>query len=115
MLDIGTFGKSKAAEILADKLSALGPKYTAKVGALLSRYNFILGELTKIDSKVALGLLTAIHQNTIDRCETYPDTIKTYLKNVVSAKYKITFKELDGSKPYKNRKDYPAKPRKYFN
>lgn len=97
-----SFGNSSAALILGEILIN-DKKNRAKVSMMLSSFSRTLHELNKIDSRIALG----IAKNTLgmynERCEDFPNEIKTFLRNVISARYKKWFMDLNGSKTYNNR------------
>lgn len=105
-----TFGGSKAAEILYSNLIELGnPKITAKIGKFTSEFNLTLKELKKIDSRIALGLARTAYNYYLVRADNLPESINTFYKNVISAKFGNWLEEMDSLTPYKFRDDYMKK------
>lgn len=98
----GTFGNSPASITLA-KILADDEKQMGKVGKLLSNFSRMLREISKTDTKVRIGLGRIVFTQYEITAETYPDTFKTYLLNVLSMRYKIWLEENKGQIPYKTR------------
>jgi hypothetical protein len=101
---LGTFGNSPASITLA-KILANDEKQLGKVGKLLSSFSLILHEISKTDTKVRMGLANLVFTQYKTTAETYPDTFKTYLLNVLSMRYKIWLEANKAQIPYKTRKN----------
>jgi hypothetical protein len=109
MLDPRTFGGSRAAEVLVERLKAHDSKMINKVGHIWVSYSQTFNEIKKLDSRISIGLAKLVYHNAIGKADTFPDDIKTYFKNIISARYRVFLIERDAHKPYKHRADYPAK------
>lgn len=99
----GTFGNTAAAVRLATFL-AQDEKQMAKVGNLLSKFSSTLNELTKMDSRMRLGIAKIVMHHYKHLAENYPSTFNTYLSNVISMRYRIWLENQDSQTPYKFRK-----------
>ena len=97
-LDSHTYGNSKAAEVLAKLLKKYDYNVRA-VGRHWGDYSHTMTELCKwvrMDTAVRLHLADLFHHdmmNTLDECNLETD-VRTYLKNVMAAKWKQTQKKL---------------------
>lgn len=107
MLQQNTFGDSKAAIVLA-KMITPNTNLSKSIGNFLGGYNRTLNELTKIDSRIALGLGKTVFLQVSKKTEEYPPEINTFLNNVVHTIHKKFQEKLNGLKPYKFRADHPA-------
>ena len=106
-MDKNTFGGTKAAEILVDRLSHQEVKVASKIAKLLTTFSTSLNELKKINSKVALYFAGFAYKASLQSCENLPLGVRTYTTNVVKTKYKTFLTEMDGRKAYLRRKDHP--------
>ena len=111
MLDPRTFGGSRAAEVLVEILKTHDFKTIRKIGRFWSYYTETLSELTKLNSKVAIRISGVVYHKAITDTDVFSSDIKTFLRNIVSTKYKIFLNEMDGLTPYKKRVDNPNKKR----
>ena len=108
MLDPGTFSGTEAGKILAGILSN-EPKLSKKITRMLSAYGRVHNELSKIDSRIAIGFENSYYKNLILYSDQYPSGIKTFLKNVIIAKHRKWMVQMDGHNAYKRRADYKGK------
>lgn len=109
MLDSRTFGGSRAAEVLVERLKSYDSKMTGRVGRFWVSYTQTMNELKKLNSRTSISLAKLILHNSIIKAETFPEDIKTYLRNIINARYKIFLSEMNGLTPYKKRVDNPNK------
>lgn len=109
MLDPRTFGGSRAAEVLVERLKAHDSKMINKIGRFWVGYTQTINELKKVDSRISIGLAKLVYHNATIKAGTFPDDIKTYLENIISARHKIFLNEMDALTPYKKRADNPNK------
>jgi len=115
MLDNNTFGNSRGAKVLTDKLKSHLPKMTKHIGDTLSNYGRELNQLKKLDSRIAIKLSRFLFHQLIDNINNnqnpnkYPEDIKTYLCNVIHTINKEFLVKMDSQKPYKKRPDNPNK------
>ena len=88
-LQRNTFGDSKAAMVLAERLSVLDKRsLTAKVGRLLSFFNLTLKQLPKLDNKIFIQVSKLVYDDVILKADDLPKEVSSYVKNILSAKYK---------------------------
>jgi len=97
-----TFGKTPAALVL-EKLLVDDDKNRRKLSTLYGSFGRTLNELSKIDSRIGIGLAKTVTANYILRSEDFPTDIETFFANVISAKYKLWLKEQNAIKPYTQR------------
>ncbi len=102
MLENFTFGNSPAAVTLVKIINDnnISP---IKIGKLLANFNHTLKELSKIDTKVSISLVTVFYHQKMEVINTYPIIVKSYLKNVVTTKYRMWLDTQKAAKPYKTR------------
>lgn len=105
MLDIGTYGNTPAAiklvEIINEKNINSYP-----IGKLLCAFNTTLNELTKINSRIGIGLVKMVYMQSSEKAKKLNPEISSYVQNVLSTKYKLWIKERNGNIPYKVRKEW---------
>lgn len=94
-LDQFTFGKTKAAIVLAERLSIWNDDNTiGYVTTLLCQSNSTVKEIDKIENTKVRAYLLELHaKNVAQRIKNnhnIPDYIKTYLNNVAQSKIKLT-------------------------
>lgn len=97
-----SFGTSPAALVLSEMLIE-DKKNAAKVSMLLNSFSRTLHELTKIDSRIALG----IAKNTLEifdkKSQHFPVEYNSFIRNVIRGRYKNWFLEQNGIQSYNNR------------
>ena len=104
MLDKGTFGGTPAAHKLVEILNDNPNLPSGKVNVLFSGFNKTLNELILInDSRVRFYLSNMVFLETRNRISHYPDEIKTYMGNIITAKYRVWLKTQNSQTPYKFR------------
>lgn len=102
MLDSGTFGNSPAAITLVDIINEKNIPH-AKIGKTLSGFNLMLNELSKLDTKISVGLAHIIYIDYKSKMNEFPSEVRTFIENLITAKFRIWMKENRGQKPKKHR------------
>jgi hypothetical protein len=104
MLEARTFGGTPAAIKLAEIINEKNlPHY--KVGRFLSSFNLTLSEIGKIDTRVSINIAKMVYIQFCSKTEDFPDEIKTFVRNLISTKFKIWLKEQNSKVPYNIRKN----------
>jgi len=101
----GTFGNTPAAIRLA-KFLVNDEKQLGKVGKLISNFNMILNELSKVDTKIRFSLSVMVYEKYTKLIAEYPKEYNSFISNVMTTRYRIWLKSHDSNVPYKIRKKW---------
>lgn len=89
LLQSNTYGDTKAAVILSERLNVLNKSsLTTKVGRLLSFFNLMLNQLKKLDNKIVIRISKLVYNDAIANANDLPKEVSSYVKNVLNARYK---------------------------
>ena len=83
-----TFGKTKAAIILAERVCN-DKKTFSRVARLLTRYRAKLMALSSLDKSIKSAIAFIIYNHYLNLAKSEPITYNTFLTNIISTDYKI--------------------------
>jgi hypothetical protein len=95
-LDKGHFGNSPAAVTLSNIINDNQLGYHSKISRMLTNYNRILNELKKTHTEVSVGLVQMVYKNYSESADKLPDDVRTFVHNLLTAKYRIWMVENGG-------------------
>jgi hypothetical protein len=85
-LDPNTFGGSRAAEVLVEKLTKINdPRLTKKVGAFLHYTNTGFAKLAAVDDDEWFARLIVVFREAQLAKVNFHDDVNTYVRNLVTA------------------------------
>lgn len=102
-LDRNTFGDSPAAIVLVDIINERKLR-SDKVTKILVSFNSKIRDLNGVNVTTAIYIMHLAYQDHINKCDSLPEPLNTYTKNVLSAIYKNWQKRKNVRQPRKNRK-----------
>lgn len=102
MIENSNLGKSKAALQLS-KMLENDVITRRKIIKNYNNFSRTLNELSKIDSRIALGLAKTVLEQYRDRSVLYQTNVRTFFFNVIKTKYKIWLIKEKGQMTYNNR------------
>lgn len=96
MLDIGTYGNSPAATILVEKINKNNIEFK-QLGKILASHNTLLNDIGKTNSKFKLTFAILVHNKALNSSEDLPNEVKTYVINLLKAKFRAWKRENYGN------------------
>ncbi len=101
---LGTFGNTPAAKTLAKILhESNDTKNFTKISRMFSTFNRMLHELSSVHTSVRFGLGHLVYKSFRDGCKAYPESVRTYVLNVMAGSYRQWLVENDSLTPRKTR------------
>lgn len=102
-LDKNTFGDSPAAIVLVDIINERKLR-SDKVTNILVSFNSKIRDLNGVNVTTAIYIMHLVYQDHINKCDSLPEPLNTYTKNVLSTIFKNWQKRKNVIQPRKNRK-----------
>lgn len=102
-LDKGTYGNTPAALRLVRVINLLQIEDYKRIGKLLSSFNSTLTEMNKVNTRISVGIVHILYHHYIESTKTLNFHCMSFVRNLISARYRQWQKENNARIPKKFR------------